>query len=101
MIFHIDTPIFPYQKPGIPKNRFLLKMDCFQPMGSFKVRGLGEFCQQAAEKGCEHFVSSSGGNGGIAVAYCGRLLNIPTTVVVPETTSEAARRRITDLERVE
>jgi L-serine/L-threonine ammonia-lyase len=95
--FHIDTPVFQYRKPGIPNDRFLLKMDCFQPIGSFKVRGIGEFCREVAKGGGRHFVSSSGGNGGVAVSYCGNLLNIPTTVVVPETTSEAAKGKIRDL----
>lgn len=31
-------------------------------------------------------VSASGGNAGMATAYAGRTLNIPTTVVIPETT---------------
>jgi L-serine/L-threonine ammonia-lyase len=39
-------------------------------------------------------VSSSGGNAGIAVAYCGRLLGVPVTVVVPETTSDRAKALI-------
>lgn len=34
------------------------------------------------------FVSSSGGNAGLSVAYSGRVLGIPTTVILPETTSK-------------
>jgi L-serine/L-threonine ammonia-lyase len=37
---------------------------------------------------------ASGGNAGIAVAYAGRHLRIPVTVVVPETTSEHAKALI-------
>jgi L-serine/L-threonine ammonia-lyase len=36
-------------------------------------------------------VSSSGGNAGLAVAYAGRLLQVPVTVVVPETATERAK----------
>lgn len=44
------------------------------------------------------FVSSSGGNAGIAVAYAGHALEIPVTVVVPETTSARARDIITGMD---
>jgi hypothetical protein len=32
-------------------------------------------------RGCQRLVSSSGGNAGLAVAYCGRALAVPTVVV--------------------
>ena len=37
------------------------------------------------------FVSSSGGNAGIAVAYAGRMLSVPVVVVVPETATDLAK----------
>lgn len=40
------------------------------------------------------FVSSSGGNAGVAIAYAGKELGIPTTVVVPSTTQPLMRERI-------
>jgi len=64
----------------------LLKMDTLQPSGSFKIRGIGQRCINAVRDGSRHFVSSSGGNAGLAVAFSGKALKIPTTVVVPETT---------------
>jgi L-serine/L-threonine ammonia-lyase len=48
-------------------------------------------------KKCTRFLSSSGGNAGMAVAYSGRMLNVPVTVVIPETTSP----KIVDLIRQE
>jgi L-serine/L-threonine ammonia-lyase len=42
-------------------------------------------------------VSSSGGNAGIAVAYAGRKLDVPVTVVVPLSTTERAKRIILSL----
>ena len=69
-------------------------MDALQPCGSFKVRGIGRACLTHVHRGVTSFVSSSGGNAGIAVAYCGRMLEVPVTVVVPETTSERARALI-------
>ncbi|MBC8932256.1 pyridoxal-phosphate dependent enzyme, partial [Escherichia coli] len=44
--------------------------------------------------GARRFVSSSGGNAGIAVAYCGRELGVPVRVVVPESASARARELI-------
>ena len=64
-----------------------LKMECFQPIGSFKIRGIGLLCKEYIDTGTSHFVSSSGGNAGFAVAYAGRHLGAEVTVVVPKTTT--------------
>lgn len=69
-------------------------MDALQPPGSFKIRGIGFACREYARRGATRFISSSGGNAGIAVAYAGRHLGIPVTVVVPETASEHAKALI-------
>lgn len=71
-----------------------LKMESSQPTGSFKLRSAGHICQYYAQKGAKGFISSSGGNAGIAVAHSGRKLGLPVTVVVPETTSARARELI-------
>ncbi|WP_313653430.1 pyridoxal-phosphate dependent enzyme [Pantoea sp.] len=71
-----------------------LKMESSQPTGSFKLRSAGHICRHYAEKGAKGFISSSGGNAGIAVAHSGRRLGLPVTVVVPETTSARARELI-------
>ncbi len=65
-------------------------MEALQPSGSFKLRGIGRACREHLAQGAKKFVSSSGGNAGIAVAYSGRKLGVPVTVVVPQTTSERA-----------
>ncbi|WP_163119871.1 pyridoxal-phosphate dependent enzyme [Acinetobacter pittii] len=67
-----------------------LKMESSQPTGSFKQRSVGNACLQYAKKGAKKFISSSGGNAGISVAYMGNKLSIPVTVFVPETTSSQA-----------
>lgn len=71
-----------------------LKLDAVQPSGSFKIRGIGRACQEYARQGATRFISSSGGNAGIAGAYAGRRLGIPVVVVVPETTTPRARELI-------
>jgi L-serine/L-threonine ammonia-lyase len=92
---HIETPTvdsFPLSvKAGRPVR---LKLEALQPSGSFKLRGVGFACQEHARLGAKRFISSSGGNAGIAVAYSGRILSIPVVVVVPQTTSERAKQII-------
>ncbi len=48
-----------------------------------------------AAAGARQFLSASGGNAGIAVAYSGRKLGIPVTVIVPETTPSRSIELIT------
>ncbi len=92
MTLHINTPLFQSQALSSQLGRSVwLKMDALQPSGSFKLRGIGHACKTYAAQGATHFVSSSGGNAGLAVAYSGRALNIPVTVVVPESTPQMAR----------
>ena len=71
-----------------------LKMEALQPSASFKQRGISHACQKYFEQGAQRFISSSGGNAGLAVAYTGRQLGVPVTVVVPETTAQRARELI-------
>jgi L-serine/L-threonine ammonia-lyase len=84
-----STPLSSYL--GIP---VYLKMESMQPSGSFKNRGIGHICSAYAREGAKVFISSSGGNAGLAVAYSGRMLNIPVKVVVPETTSSKMIEKI-------
>lgn len=97
MALHIETPL--YENPAINRRldkRIFLKMDCYQPVGSFKIRGIGALCEQAVASGKTHLISSSGGNAGYAAAYAGRQLGVKVTVVVPESTGEVTKKRIAD-----
>ncbi|OAI84718.1 pyridoxal-phosphate dependent enzyme [Pseudomonas putida] len=95
MSLHIDTPLLESRPLSLANGQQIwLKMDALQPCGSFKLRGIGLACEHFARQGKRRFVSSSGGNAGIAVAYAGRCLGLPVTVVVPQTTTERARRLI-------
>jgi len=69
-------------------------MESSQPTGSFKLRSVAHTCNHYASRGAKGFISSSGGNAGIAVAHSGRRLGLPVTVVVPETTPARARQLI-------
>ena len=58
-----------------------LKLECFQPIRVFKIRGAyNKISRLPAQK----IVAASSGNHGIAVAYCSRMLRKQCTVVVPE-----------------
>lgn len=84
---HHWTPTFHSRTLSLHTGKTIyLKMECMQPVGSYKIRGIGRLCQHYAEKGIKHFVSSSGGNAGYAVAYVGRKLGIETQVFVPSNT---------------
>ena len=92
MPLHIETPLVESRPLSMIAGRAVwLKLDNLQPSGSFKLRGIGHACEAYLARGARRFVSSSGGNAGLAVAYAGRLLGVPVTVVVPETTTDRAR----------
>jgi threonine dehydratase len=65
----------------------LLKLETFQPTGSFKVRGA---LAALSEAGTSHgVVTASTGNHALGVAYAAYRLGIPATVVVPASASPA------------
>ncbi|HEY0060618.1 MAG TPA: pyridoxal-phosphate dependent enzyme [Telluria sp.] len=94
MALHIETPLIESGALASAGRRVWLKMEALQPPGSFKIRGIGHACEEYVRRGARRFISSSGGNAGIAAAYAGRRLGVPVLVVVPETTSERARALI-------
>ena len=87
---HIATPLLASTAMSRDGQTVWLKMEALQPAGSFKNRGVGHACSVYAARGARRFVSSSGGNAGIAAAYAGRKLGLPVLVVVPETVSPRA-----------
>jgi len=92
MPLHIETPLVESRPLSLASGRRVwLKLDNLQPPGSFKLRGIGHACEAASARGATRFVSSSGGNAGLAVAHAGRVLGVPVTVVVPETTTGRAK----------
>lgn len=92
MSLHIETPLVESRPLSIAAQRSVwLKLEAVQVPGSFKIRGMGHACETYLARGAQRFVSSSGGNAGLAVAYAGRRLGVPVTVVVPETTTDRAK----------
>src|SRR5215813_7765018 len=68
----------------------VLKLECFQLTGSFKLRGamakLSSLNEEARSRGV---LTVSAGNHGVAVAHCSEVLGLDATIVVPESASRA------------
>ncbi len=62
-----------------------LKLECFQPVGVFKIRGavnkIRSLSQSELKRG---LVTSSSGNHGLSVAYAAKIYGAKAVVVVPE-----------------
>src|SRR4051794_26663289 len=71
--------------PLVLSDGFALKLETFQPTGSFKVRGAVAALTRVAEP----VVTASAGNHGLAVAWAAQQLRLDATVVVAQTASRA------------
>ena len=93
-----NTPIYQsiHLKNTYNRNVFY-KMDCYQPSGSFKIRGMEVICRDFIAKGKTEFVASSGGNAGYSLAYAGMKLKVGVKVIVPETTATRMVKKIREL----
>jgi L-serine/L-threonine ammonia-lyase len=88
---HIVTPI--WESPSLTAAvgaPVLMKMEAFQPVGSFKARAMGAVCEARLAEGARQIVCASGGNAGYAVAYASRRLGMAATIVVPHTATPRA-----------
>jgi threonine dehydratase len=78
------TPLVP--APGLGDG-VLLKLETFQPTGSFKVRGaLAALARVGPGK---RVVTPSAGNAGLGIAWAATALGVPATIVVSRTASPA------------
>lgn len=76
------TPLV--DSPGLSKRfgrKVYLKLECFQPIRVFKIRGAYNKLSQVDAK---EVIAVSSGNHGIAVAYSARALGKKCTVILPE-----------------
>jgi len=68
----------------ICRNEVFLKCENFQRMGAFKFRGAyNAMVQLSPEEKAQGVIAFSSGNHAQAVALSGKLLNIPTVIVMP------------------
>jgi len=93
----IRTPLVRLNADGMP-GEIHLKLECLQPIGSFKIRGASNRMALATPAELERGVwTASAGNMAQGVAWNARRLGIPCTVVVPEgapATKRAAIERL-------
>lgn len=72
-----------------------LKPEVLQPVGSFKVRGVGNWALSLSNKQSARGLSTtSAGNTAAALGYMGRRLGVPTRSMVPTTLHETKRRML-------
>src|SRR5918912_426380 len=99
----IRTPLVRLNVDDAPASIYL-KLENLQPIGSFKLRGASNAMQLAGEVGATHASplrrgvwTASAGNMAQGVAWYARKLDIPCSVVVPDTapaTKLAALQRL-------
>jgi threonine dehydratase len=95
--FALRTPLVRLPPRG-GEREVWLKLECLQPIGSFKIRGaasaLGRLPPGSLARGV---YTASAGNMAQGVAWCARAAGVPCTVVVPET---APRAKLDAVERL-
>ncbi len=76
-----------------------LKMECWQPAGSFKIRGaLARLASLPAADWARGVVTASAGNHGLGVVHASRALGLPAaTIFVPENAAVVKVRRLAAL----
>ena len=102
------TPLIPSkQLEVLCGRRVFLKLDCLQPSGSFKDRGMAHLAATALnlyheqlesdQKRDVRFIASSGGNAGLAIATVARTLNAPVECFLPTTTKQKVINKLQEL----
>ena len=93
----VRTPLLRLKADNLPAEIFL-KPENLQPIGSFKLRGASNLILQTHQTDpsllAEGVWTASAGNMAQGVAWCARQLELPCTVVVPETAPEKKRHAI-------
>lgn len=91
---YLKTPLV---AQTVANRELWFKLECDQPTGSFKLRGMSNLCRHATQQGASCVITSSGGNAGLAVAWSARQLELPCVVVVPQSTPQLTRDRLVSL----
>jgi threonine dehydratase len=93
----LRTPLVRLNVDDAPAEIYL-KLECLQPIGSFKLRGAGNAIAQAAkEQLAQGVYTASAGNMAQGVAWNARRLGVACSVIVPEHAPEAKLAAITRL----
>jgi threonine dehydratase len=87
----LHTPLVPIGRAG----RIWLKLECLQPVGSFKLRGaLSAVRAASAEEIASGVVTASAGNMAQGVAWAAREVGVPARVICPEGAPRAKLDRV-------
>jgi threonine dehydratase len=93
----LRTPLLPLDLPEAPA-RIHLKLECLQPIGSFKLRGATNALRLADPLALEQGVyTASAGNMAQGLAWGARALGIPCTAIVPD---NAPQTKLLAIERL-
>jgi threonine dehydratase len=93
----IRTPLIRLQAPESPAEIWL-KLECLQPIGSFKIRGAANAIRSAAPGAISDGVlTTSAGNMAQGVAWIAREEGVPATIIVPE---HAPQTKLDAIERL-
>ncbi|HEY5694940.1 MAG TPA: pyridoxal-phosphate dependent enzyme [Gaiellaceae bacterium] len=87
----LRTPLVPIGEAG----RLWLKLECLQPVGSFKLRGALSAVRAASpEEVASGVVTASAGNMAQGVAWAAREVGVPARVICPEGAPRAKLDRV-------
>ncbi|HLX31696.1 MAG TPA: pyridoxal-phosphate dependent enzyme [Gaiellaceae bacterium] len=88
------TPLVPFA----PDDRILLKLECLQPIGCFKLRGaLSAIRAASAPELADGVVTASAGNMAQGVAWAAREVGVPARVIAPADAPRAKLDRVAEL----
>jgi threonine dehydratase len=95
----VRTPLLQnFELDDIAGGTVLIKPECLQVTGSFKIRGAYNFLSQLNEQERERgVVAFSSGNHAQGVAAAGRMLGVPSAIVMPE---DAPRAKLENTRRL-
>ena len=91
------SPLVRLDAPEVPAEIWL-KLECLQPIGSFKLRGAANAIRRAPPGALARgVVTASAGNMAQGVAWVARELGVPASIVVPE---HAPQSKLDAIERL-
>jgi threonine dehydratase len=94
--YYFRTPLYHSRTLSLrASTEAYLKLECYQPIRVFKIRGALNKILNLSEAGSKKsIVTFSAGNHGLAVAYVSNMVGLGATIIVPTTANEAKVRAI-------
>jgi threonine dehydratase len=90
----VRTPLLPMHSYSAATDIYL-KPEVLQPVGSFKIRGVGNWALSLTEEERRRGIATtSAGNTAMALGYMGRILGVPARSHVPDSLHESKREAL-------